>query len=132
MTMNRLTFPCSSCGGPVEPLPGKTRLPCPYCGSVATIPENLRLAARPVETLRSAPAQPPFIPPPPPSSDDITDVLRQVQPLATSAVKAYGFWALFRSLFRRVVPACAIVLIILCVMACGAGAIFLFLAQRGG
>jgi hypothetical protein len=130
--MSPVTFPCPSCGGPVEPLPGKVRLPCPYCGSVATIPENLRLAARSVETPGGSSGRPHFVPPPSQSGDDISDVLRQVQPLATGAVKVYGFWMWLRVLFRRIVPVCAIVLIILCLMMCGAGALILFLGRRGG
>jgi predicted RNA-binding Zn-ribbon protein involved in translation (DUF1610 family) len=132
MTVSHITFPCASCGGPVEPLPGKTHLPCPYCGSLVVIPENLRIAAQPADTPRSTATKYPFIAPPPPANDDITDVLRQVQPLATGAVKAYGLWMWLRILLRRVVPACAIVLIFLCLITCGIGAIILFLGQRGG
>lgn len=130
--MNPNTFPCPSCGGPVDPLPGKTHLPCPFCGSAVTIPEELRLAGSSIETPGRTSTKPYFVPPPPRTSDDITDVLRQVEPFATNAVKGYGLWVLIRSFFRRILPACAIVLLIFCILACVAAALFLFLARRGG
>jgi hypothetical protein len=127
-----MTYPCPSCGAPIEPLPGKTRLPCPYCGSATTIPDNLRIEDKPVEPPHSNTVSPYFIPPPPPASDDITDVLRQVEPFATNAVKAYGFWFILRNLWRRVFPVCAIVLMILCILVCAASVLIIFLSQRGG
>jgi predicted RNA-binding Zn-ribbon protein involved in translation (DUF1610 family) len=130
--MNPENFPCPSCGGPVEPSPGKTNLPCPYCGSTVTIPEDLRLENKSLKASSSSSFQPAYTPPPPPTGDDITDVLRQVEPLATNAVKAYGFWILLRNLWRRVLPACAIILMILCLLACGTSVLLIFLYQRGG
>jgi hypothetical protein len=130
--MNSENFLCPNCGGPVEPLPGKTILPCPYCGSAVTIPVNLRLVSKPDETAHGTSSRLIYTSSRPTSSDDISDVLRQVEPLATNAVKAYGFWVLLRSLWRRVFPACAIVLMILCFLVCGLSIFVIFMSQRGG
>jgi hypothetical protein len=130
--MNPENFPCPSCGGPVKPSPGKINLPCPYCGSTVTIPEDLRLENRPLKTSSSTQFKPTYAPPPPPTGDDITDVLSQVEPLASNAVKAYGFWLLLRNLWRRVLPACAILLMLLCLLACATSVLLIFLYQRGG
>lgn len=127
--MSPISFPCPSCGGPLEPLPGKIRLPCPYCGSLVNIPDNLQIK----ETPSNVPGKkiaPDFTPPPPREGDDITDVLNQVKPLAAGAMKAYGFWAMLRLLWRRAVPACAVILMILCLLACGLSVLLIFLIQR--
>jgi len=130
--MNPENILCPNCGGPVEPIPGKTNLPCPYCGSAVTIPVNLRLAIQPNKTTHGTSSSLTYTPPPTPNSDDITDVLRQVEPLAANAVKAYGFWVLLRTIWRRVLPACAIVFMILCLLLCGVSIFFIFVSQRGG
>jgi hypothetical protein len=125
-------FPCPNCGGPLEPLPGKINLPCPYCGSAVSVPVNLRLAIIPTEKSQDTSSRLTYTPLSPPPTDDITDVLRQVEPLATNAVKAYGFWMLLRTFWRRVLPACAIVLMILCLLICGVSIFLIFLRQRTG
>lgn len=114
----------------MEPLAGKTRISCPYCDTTVTIPDELK--------TRSTNAPPPsnnktpyFIPPPPREGDDITDVLNQVKPLASGAMKAYGIWAMIRMLWRRVVPACVVLVMILCILVCAASILIIFLAQRG-
>jgi DNA-directed RNA polymerase subunit RPC12/RpoP len=128
--MSPVSFPCPSCGGPVEPLSGKIRLACPYCGSSVNIPENLQIKEKPAEVPEKS-TTPYFMPPPPREGDDITDVLNQVKPLAAGAMKAYGIWAMLRMLWRRVVPACAVILMILCLLVCGASVLLIFLSQRG-
>jgi hypothetical protein len=94
------------------------------------IPEHLQIK----ETPSGVPGKtttPYFTPPPPRDGDDITDVLNQVKPLAAGAMRAYGFWAVLRMLWRRVVPACAVILMILCLLVCGASVLLIFLSQRG-
>jgi len=114
----------------VEPLAGKTRNPCPYCDTTVTIPEELR--TRTTEVPPPAKTKfPTFTPPPPREGDDITDVLNQVKPLASGAMKAYGIWAMIRMLWRRVVPACAVILMLLCLLICAASILIIFLSQRG-
>jgi hypothetical protein len=130
--MNPDHFACPNCGGPVEPLPGKTNLPCPYCGSTVAFPVNLILPIDPNGKRQDVLSRMNNTPPPSSNSDDITDVLRQVEPLATNAVKAYGFWVLLRSFWRRVLPACAIVFMILCFLLCILSIFLIFLSQRGG
>jgi hypothetical protein len=115
----------------VEPLAGKTHIPCPYCATTVTIPDNLRTKDSPVIPPPSRKTTPYFIPPPSREGDDITDVLNQVKPLAAGALSAYGLWAMLRMLWRRVVPACAVILMILCLLVCGVSVILIFVSQRG-
>jgi hypothetical protein len=94
------------------------------------IPDNLQIK----ETSSKFPGKtdtPYFTPPPPHEADDITDVLRQVKPLASGAMRAYGFWAILRMLWRRVVPACVVIWMILCLLVCGVSVLLIFLSQRG-
>jgi hypothetical protein len=128
--MSPVSFSCPPCGGPVEPLPGKTRLPCPYCGSSVNIPDNLQIKETPSKVSGKT-TTPYFTPPPPREGDDLTDVLRQVKPLAAGALSAYGLWAMLRMLWRRVVPACAVIVMILCLLVCVASVLLIFLSQRG-
>lgn len=116
----------------MEPLAGKTHIPCPYCATTITIPDNLRTIDSPLIPPPSRKTTPYFIPPPPREGDDITDVLNQVKPLANGAMKAYGFWFMLRTLWRRFVPACAVIMVILCFLVCGASILIIFLSQRGG
>lgn len=114
----------------MEPLAGKTNIPCPYCDTTVTIPEGMR--TRTIEVPPPAKTKSPaFIPPPPREGDDITDVLSQVEPLAKGAMKAYGFWFMLRTLWRRILPACAVILMLLCLLACGASILIIYLSQRG-
>jgi hypothetical protein len=94
------------------------------------ISENLQTKNKPVEVPQKT-ATPFFTPPPPREGDDITDVLNQVKPLATGAMRAYGFWTILRMLWKRVVPVCAVVVMILCLLVCGASIFLIFLSQRG-
>lgn len=41
-TLSMRLLKCPSCGGPIDPPSGKSTTNCPYCGSVISIPENLR------------------------------------------------------------------------------------------
>jgi hypothetical protein len=94
------------------------------------IPENLQIKEKSAEFPKKT-TTPYFIPPPPREGDDITDVLRQVEPLAKGAMGAYGIWTVLRMLWRRVVPACAVILMIICLLVCGASVLLIFLSQRG-
>jgi hypothetical protein len=129
--MSPVTFPCPACGGPVEPVPGKIQIPCPYCATTVTIPDQLRIKAVTHSVSPGKTTTPYFVPPPPREGDDITDVLNQVKPLAAGAVTAYGIWAMLRTLWRRVVPACAVILMILCLIVCVLSVLIIFVSQRG-
>lgn len=39
------TLPCDRCGGAVTFQDGETFLPCPYCGTLQALPDELRAAA---------------------------------------------------------------------------------------
>lgn len=99
---------------------------------MVTIPDDLRTKDSPLIPPPSRKTTPYFVPPPPREGDDITDVLNQVKPFAKGAMKAYGFWYMLRTLWRRVVPACAFIMVILCFLVCGASILIIFLTQRGG
>jgi hypothetical protein len=94
------------------------------------IPDNLQIKETPSKVPGKA-TTPYFTPPPPHEGDDLTDVLRQVKPLAAGALSAYGLWAMLRMLWRRVVPACAVIVMILCLLVCAASVLLIFLSQRG-
>jgi hypothetical protein len=94
------------------------------------IPEHLQTKNKSVEVPQKT-ATPFFTPPPPREGDDITDVLNQVKPLAAGAMRAYGLWAMLRMLWRRVAPVCAVFVMVLCLLVCGASLFLIFLSQRG-
>ncbi len=120
--MTETTFPCPACGGPVEPLPGAVRIPCPYCGSQATVPESLRLRAAPKPKPAPPPAQT-FSPEP---EIDISDALRKAQPVAVKALNAFWLW----TLVRRFAPGC---LAFLALSACLCLAtVAILISNRGG
>jgi hypothetical protein len=95
-----------------------------------TIPEQLQIKETPSKVSDKTTTSY-YTPPPPREGDDITDVLQQVKPLAAGAMRAYGFWTMLRLLCRRVVPACAVIVMILCLLVCGVSIFLIFLSQRG-
>jgi len=75
--------------------------------------------------------EPRYTSPPPPSRSDeeqIADVLRKAQPIATGALKTYAWW----NIAKRFIPGCLIAMAVLCVLTCVSGAAFIFLLQQGG
>lgn len=94
------------------------------------IPDNLQIKETPFRSPGKA-TTPYFTPPAPREGDDLTEVLRQVKPLASDAMRAYGFWVMLRMLWRRAVPACAVLVMVLCLLVCAASVLLIFLGQRG-
>ena len=116
----------------MEPPAGKSIIPCPYCETAVSIPENLRTKDLPATSPSNKIINPYFIPPLPREGDDISDVLSQVQPLASGALKVYGIWAMLRMLWRRILPVCAVIAMVFCLLICAASILVIFLSQRGG
>lgn len=136
------TFPCLACGAPVEPLPNRNNMPCPFCGTALNIPVELRWEQVTV------PEPPPYAEKPvfdpfkavkdahpdnqqpeqPVDTEFMTKALRQAQPLAAGAVSAYALWASI----RRILPGCLIALSILCVLSCGISAAVIYMLRQGG
>lgn len=113
-------FPCPACGGPLEANPGEKRTVCGYCGVTVTVPESY-IPQKKVDTeppKAQTPARP--APPPPRKSDQeqVADVLRKAQPIATGALNTYAWW----TGAKRFIPGCIIVLVVLCLLACLASA----------
>ena len=130
LPMNLTTFPCPACGGPVQPEAGEAHMPCPYCGTLVNIPDALQIKTASLGTEASSSTNPTYVPPPP--NNEISDVIREVAPLAAGAVAAVGFGVAARRFARRVLPACLVVLLLLCFFACGAVLLFSTMINRGG
>ena len=135
------TFPCPACGAPVEPLPNRTHMPCPYCSTALTIPVSLRW--KQAVTPEPPPAKKPVFDPftaaknaraDQPSTgsqfntEAVTNTLRQVQPLANKAFNAYALWVILKGF----IPGCLIILAVLFSLACGVGAVAMYLLRQGG
>lgn len=101
------TFPCTACGGPNEPLPGATSMPCTFCGANLTIPAGMRRKAMPVVEKVKPPKPAPTIN----IEKEAPDLLRKAQPFAVRAWNAYAYWTWFRWLF----PTCLTLFILGCV-----------------
>ena len=127
--MNATTFPCPACGGPVQVEAGEAHLPCPYCGTLVNIPDALQIKTSPVGTQASSSAILTYVPPPP--NNEISDVIREVAPLAAGAVAAVGFGMAARRFARRILPACLVILLLLCFLACGTVLLFSTMINRG-
>ncbi len=97
------TFHCTACGGPNELIPGFNRMTCNYCGANLTIPEDMRIAAKP-----SAEIKPPKARPAPSLEKDAPELLRKAQPFAIKAWNAYAYW----SWLRWLAPTCLTILVI--------------------
>ena len=114
------TFPCTACGAPVEPVAGKTYMPCPYCGTNLAIPKELQRDAVPINSTYKIP-EPKLAP-----EMEAADFLRKAQPVAIKAYNLYALW----TWVRRFLPGCLIVLAIaICLCT---GSILLVVLQRGG
>lgn len=136
------TFPCLACGAPVEPIPNRDRMSCPFCGTALTIPFELRweqaivpepppIVEKPVfDPFKAVKDAHPDTERPEKQVDTefVTKTLRQVQPIAAGAVSAYALWASL----RRVLPGCLIALTILCALSCGVSAVVIYLLRQGG
>ena len=73
--------------------------------------------------------EPRYTPPPPKTDEEqVADVLRKAQPIATGALRTYAWW----TVVKRFIPGCLITLTVLCVLTCVSGAAFIFLLQQGG
>lgn len=97
------SFSCSACGAPNLPAAGQARMACAYCGANLTIPEDLRIKAKPAmkpQAARAA-ATPTF-------EHEAADLLRKAQPIAVKAWNAYALWTWVRPLL----PACLVVVVI--------------------
>ncbi len=102
-------FNCPACGGPNQPEAGSVRMACTYCNANLTIPENMRIKAKPSVEKISAKPQPIPVP-----EIDASDILRKAQPVAIRAWNLYAYWTWLRWLL----PACLtifVVGILLCV-----------------
>lgn len=97
------TFSCTTCGGPNEPVPGASRMACAYCGATLTIPQEMRLKAKPLTEKIPHKKEPAIR-----LEQDAPDLLRKAQPIAIKAWNVYAYWTWIRRLF----PACLIVFLI--------------------
>ncbi|MBI3166444.1 MAG: hypothetical protein IPG44_13360 [Anaerolineales bacterium] len=97
------TLLCPSCGGPNDPVPGASRMPCAYCGANLTIPKKLQKTAKPAAAKKTS-----TVKPLPSLEKDAPDLLRKAQPVVVKAWNTYVYW----TWFRRLLPGCLIVLLI--------------------
>jgi hypothetical protein len=106
------TIICPACGAPSDPEPGKTHMPCAYCGTTLTIPESLRTKTVPLQnnTAKETEFYQPGI--------DPSDFLRKAQPIALRAFNLYAVW----TWVRQLLPTCLtisiafVVFIVLCLV----------------
>ena len=104
------TIPCPACGAPNVPEAGRAQMACSYCGANLTIPASMRKAAPPkVEKT------PPMAAPPPTPEADVSEVLRQAQPVLTQAWNTFAWW----TWIRRALPTC-LVIILVAICSCAA------------
>ena len=94
------TFPCIACGAPNEPAAGRSRMACAYCGANLTIPESLRVKAKPTAAVK-----PLKVEPSPSFEDEAADILRKAQPIAVKAWNTYAYW----TWIRRLLPTCLVI-----------------------
>jgi hypothetical protein len=76
---------------------------CTYCGTNLTIPQELRIKAKPAAT-----SMPPQQRPTPSVEKEAPDLLRKAQPIAIKAWNTYAYWTWLRWL----IPTCLVVLIV--------------------
>ena len=110
-------IPCPACGALSEPETGKTHMPCAYCGTTLTIPEELRTKID-ISAHEKNFQQPEITP---------DQLLRKAQPVVRGAFNLYALW----TWARWILPACLtifIITIILC-LALGSVPIVLKLTQ---
>jgi hypothetical protein len=106
MSKQNTTITCPACGAPSGPEAGKTHMPCTYCGTTLTIPEQMRAKPIPIQKkLKETNFQQPEI--------DPSDLLRKAQPVAVHAFNLYALWTWARWLL----PAC-LTIFVLFITAC--------------
>ncbi|MBV6392000.1 MAG: hypothetical protein KPEEDBHJ_01217 [Anaerolineales bacterium] len=114
-TMNLTLIKCPSCGGPNDPSPGASQMPCAYCGANLTIPKEMRRGASPIVEKK-------------PSAENAAhtfeknapDLLRKAQPIAVKAWNAYAYW----TWIRRLLPTCLTLLAIGFIVCVALGIVF--------
>lgn len=116
------TFPCSACGGPNEAIAGASQMACTYCGASLTIPNDLRVQAKPKPTakIQTSPARPTLS-----FEKEAPDLLRKAQPFAIKAWNTYAYWTWLRWLL----PTCLTLVIVAIVICTLLGALPFFLFQ---
>lgn len=97
------TFPCTACGAPNEPETGLIRMACSYCGANLTIPQDMRVNAKPAVEVK-----PPQARPTPNFEEEAPDLLRKAQPLVIKAWNAFALWTWLRWLL----PACLTIAVV--------------------
>jgi hypothetical protein len=114
---SQTTTPCPACGAPNEPQANLDYMSCTYCGTNLEIPKDLRkkaerrLAVKEKTMTHSA------------AEVDVSELLRQAQPIATGALNLLFIW----NWAKRIIPVCltmAIILFIACLLA--GGLLFVF------
>jgi DNA-directed RNA polymerase subunit RPC12/RpoP len=97
------SFSCAACGAPNSPEANKIYMPCTYCGTNLTIPENLRTKTLPKVEKKISKAKPVSIP-----ENEASKLLRKAQPAAIQAWNLYALW----SQIRWLIPACFTIFIV--------------------
>lgn len=76
---------------------------CTYCGASLTIPDDLRVKAKPTAAMK-----PPQARPTPRLEKEAPDLLRKAQPFVIKAWNTYAYWTWLRWLL----PTCLTILVI--------------------
>lgn len=76
---------------------------CTYCGANLTIPEDLRIKAKPAVTVKPPPTRPA-----PGFGKEAPELMRKAQPIALKAWNAYAIW----TWLRWIIPACLVMILV--------------------
>lgn len=77
---------------------------CAYCGANLTIPDSMRVKAKPTATVK-----PLKVEPSPSFEDEAAGILRKAQPVAVKAWNTYAYW----TWIRQLLPTCLVIILLM-------------------